>query len=219
VLSHIDMREVRAHYDRRVTVHERLVKLFSAQRIEEYVKLALGIDDEYGNFSASERGLGDVVRAVNSDQSIFSLASELKVTARAIHIPDRIYDRRLPWLKISIGSEMAMMLKPSKFWVANVRTIWAGILIENGDDYEKANAILAIYRDPSAGDPAGSMTSEMDYRRWRDIHSRLEGHLRRLDTFGKEEAKRQGVTHGDLPYLWADAVANALYIHRSNRRS
>lgn len=105
-----------------------------------------------------------------------------------------------------------MMLKPNKFWVANVRTIWAHLLIETGDNYQRANDALAVYRDPD-----GETTSDMEYNKWSEIHALLETSLKRLYALGVKEAERQNITPGDLTYLWADAIANALYMKKDRR--
>ena len=107
-----------------------------------------------------------------------------------------IYDQNLKYLKISVGSEISMMLRPNKFWVANVRTIWAHLLIETGDDYQRANDALAAYRDPD-----GETTSEIEYSKWAEIHALLETNLKRLYALGVKEAERQGVTPGEQTYL------------------
>jgi hypothetical protein len=101
-----------------------------------------------------------------------------------------------------------MMLKPSEFWVANVRTIWAHLLIKHGDNYNYANEELTLYRDQERG-------SEMDYQIWSDIHNSLETSQTRLHDLGIVEAEKQKVNVGKLKYLWADAIANEIYVKKS----
>jgi hypothetical protein len=216
MLSHLEMQSVKDHYCLREQVHRRMLHAFDKKEEEAFVRLALGVETQYGNFSANEHGLGKRIISSNSISPIFALASDLYRTSRGSAIPQVIYDLNLKWLKISVGSEVAMMLKPQKFWVANVRTIWAGLLIENGFNFTLANEILKIYQDPGAGNYDEGMSSAMDYSKWREIHARLEHHLNSLYTLGVKEAELQNVVPGGLKYLWADAIANALYIDREH---
>ena len=212
MLSDLNMKEVRQHYLERQNIHAALKKALDARNATAYVPLALGITDNAGNYSAAEHGLGKKIVASNTQSAIFGLAEALCRCSAPHKIPKLIYDQNLKYLKISVGSEMSMMLKPNKFWVANVRTIWAHLLIETGDNYQWANDALAVYRDPD-----GETTSEMEYHKWSEIHALLETNLKRLYALGVKEAERQSVTPGDLTYLWADAIANALYMKKDHR--
>jgi hypothetical protein len=57
----------------------------------------------------------------------------------------------------------------------------------------------------------------MDYQMWKEFYPSLEIALTRLHDFGIEEAKRQKTDYGDLKYLWADAIADALYVLRAGK--
>lgn len=211
MLSKLNMEEVRQHYLERQNIHTALKKAFDARNASAYVPLALGITNSAGNYSAAEHGLGKKIMASNTQPAIFGLAEALSRCSTPRKIPKLIYDQNLKYLKISVGSEISMMLRPDKFWVANIRTIWAHLLIETGDDYQRANDALAVYRDPD-----GETTSEIEYSKWTEIHALLETNLKRLHELGVKEAKRQGITPGELTYLWADALANALYTARNS---
>lgn len=208
MLSHLDMQEALIHYKKRRDIHRELTKALYANNVEQFVPLALGITDPSGNYSASEYHLGPSVVQANGDQAVFNLAKQLNVCSSPAKIPDLITNSRLKFLKISVGSEMSMMLQPDRFWTANVRTVWACLLIKYGDDYAAANAELELYTRAS-GDSA------MDYSVWAAMHPTLEIPMSRLYHLGVEEAKRQNVGHGPLHFLWADAIADMLYYKRT----
>ena len=121
---------------------------------------------------------------------------------------DTIYSARIPNLKISVGSEIAMMVRPETFWVANTRSIWAHLLVKHSFDYVKANEELRLYRDPER-------SSEMDYRLWKSIYIVMEKDLIRLGQLGETEAIAQKVKRGEDRNIWFDAIANAIYEKRN----
>ena len=51
----------------------------------------------------------------------------------------------------------------------------------------------------------------MAYQIWRDIYLSMEPNLNKIIEIGKKYALQSGVKAGKLKYLWADAIANALY--------
>ena len=210
MLSHLDMKEVYAHYRKRQAVQAELSGMFYANDAGQFVPLALGITNPLGNYSASEYHSGPSIVQSNGVQAVFDLAQKLNVCSSPTRIPDLISTSRLKYLKISVGSEMSMMLQPGRFWTANVRTVWASLLIKYGDDYKAANEELALYR-ASNGDSA------MDYSVWAAMHPTLEIPMSRLYHLGVEEAKRQNVSYGHLQYLWADAIADMLYHLRTTK--
>lgn len=207
LLSKIDFKNVRELYDMRMNMHHRIEAEFKKGNIEQYTKLALGITENCGNYSAAEHGLGPKILLETTTLRVFNLAKQLYECRMPKEIPDIILRAAIQYLKISVGSEMAAMLRPDTFWVTNTRTIWATLLVKHADDVGKANLELQLYRD-------GERDSEMDYRIWSDIHGKLDVSLTRLAKLGKGEAIAQKVKPGDLVYLWADAVANALYESR-----
>jgi len=209
ILSHLSMQEIRDHYLYREETHKSLLNALTTGKTEEYVKLALGIADPAGNYSSAEHHLGWRIIGENTYESVFELAKSLYACSSPRKIPGIIRSHNLNYLKISVGSEMALMLHPDIFWVANVRTVWANLLIKYGDNYELANAELELYRD-------SDRTSEMDYQIWAEIYAQLEVSLERLHNLGADEAGRQGVKPGKLKFLWADAVASVLY-HYSHK--
>ncbi len=204
MLSHISISEVRNHYLDRKRTHSKLLRLFKHKQIKDYVYLALGITDNTGNYSADEHSLGPRILNENSIDRVYQLATELYSCQSPNHLPNIIYKSKLPFLKISVGSEMAMMLRPNDFWVGNVRTIWANLWIKHNFDYDKADEELKLYRD-------SDRTSAMDYQIWRDIYLSLQHTLDYLSTEGNKEAKKNKIKPGKLKYLWGDAIASSLY--------
>lgn len=203
-IAQLDMATVREHYLVRENVHADLSRLFAAGQIEEYVKLALGISDPAGNYSAAEHGLGPRILDENSYDDVFDLATEIEACPNAHHLPELIYRHQLPYLKISVGTEIAMMLKPDVHWVGNVRTIWAHLFVKHGGNRTKANQELKLYRDDQRD-------SEMDYQIWRDIYLALEQSILTVVRLAAEVAADQGVTPGPLRFMWPDAVASFLF--------
>lgn len=201
----IAMHDVREHYVRRKNVSKKLRRLLKNRKKTEYVKLAVGITDPLGNYSAHEHQLGPRILENNSISSVFALATrmaskELTVT----HLPKTIYGANLPYLKISVGSEMASLLKPNSFWVGNVRTIWAHLVMKHEGDWKKANEELRLYRTDDA-------PSEMDYQIWREIYLSMAPNLENIQSISDSWAEEQKIKPGKLKYIWIDAVCNALY--------
>jgi hypothetical protein len=210
MLSHLDMKEAHDHCKKRLAIHQQLAKFLYSDDDESFVRLVLGISDTAGNYSASEYQAGNIIVQANGAQANIDLAKKLDNCSAPAKIPDIITNSRLSYLKISVGSEMSIMLLPSKFWTANVRTVWASLLIKYGDNYEAANEDLALYRSSSS-------ESAMDYSVWAAMHPTLEIPLSRLYHLGVEEANRQNVKPGRQTYLWADAIADMLYYKRTEK--
>ena len=206
MLFAINMDQVFTHYQQRLAAHRELVAYFNTRNIECYVDLALGITRPEGNYSASEHRLGPQVLANNSKESVFNLASSLVVLHDANHVPNTIYKANMPYLRISLGSEIAMMLNPDKYWVGNVRTIYAHLLLKHNGNQSRADEELRLYREPDRRRP-----SAMEYQIWRDLYLSLDSSLKKIAEMGVEEAKKQGALSGKHVYMWADAISSNLY--------
>lgn len=209
IIAELNMSEVREHYLLRERAHTTLRQLFDAGRVEEYVNLALGITNPAGNYSAAEHGRGPRILDENTHQDVFNLATEIEACPNTHHLPDLIYRHRLPYLKISVGSEIAMMLKPNVHWVGNVRTIWSHLLIKHRGKRSKANQELKLYKDDQR-------ESEMDYLIWRDIYLALEPNILTVGQLAAKAATSQNVTPGSLRFMWPDAVASKLFDQFAN---
>jgi hypothetical protein len=96
------------------------------------------------------------------------------------------------------------MLNPQVCWVANTRTIWTHLVIKHADNFAVANEALGLYRDAEA-------TSEMAYQAWVAVHAELAASMTRIAEEGERLASAARVRPGAVRYLWADAIANALY--------
>ena len=112
----------------------------------------------------------------------------------------------MPYLRISIGSEIAMMLNPDKYWVGNVRTIYSHLLLKHNGNQQRTDEELQLYREPD-----GSRPSEMEYKIWRDLYLPLENSLKSIAVMGDSEAKKQGSSKEQYKFLWADAICSMLY--------
>lgn len=201
----IDLRRVKDHYMRRKAISEQLGRLLTARAEAEYVEFAVGITDPLANYSAYEHQLGPQILNNNSIDSVFALAQRLAdPNLKVTHVPKAIYDANLPYLKIGVGSEIACLLQPKRFWVGNARTIWSHLVIKHKGDWERANEELELYH-------VGDVSSEMNYQIWRDIYLSMEPSLDVISRIAGEWAQEQSVTPGKLKYIWIDALCSALY--------
>jgi len=203
LVSQLDMQTVRGHYEQRESAHKRLRQLFDAGNVDDFVQLALGISEAAGNYSASEHRQGPKILSRSSASTVFELATEIDDCPSANHLPEVIYRHDLPNLKISVGSEIAMMLRPNQFWVGNRRTIWSHLLVKHGKK-SLANQELKLYFE-------GAKESEMTYEVWRDLYLALEQNLVKLGQLASDAAAAQSVTPGQLRFMWPDATATALF--------
>lgn len=206
MINQLNMANVKQHYDQRVRCHERLLNLLNDNRQQDYLDLALGITEPQGNYSASEHHLGEQILANNKPPvPIINLARSFLEQENRIHMLQSIHNANLPYLGISVGSEMAMMLRPDVFWVGNVRTIWTHFLYErsNLSDLTRANELLELYQRQNAGD--------MTYRNWVAIYPTMRNSIDRVCEMANTVANNQNVVHGTLKYMWFDAIASSLY--------
>ena len=201
----IDMHDVKQHYMHRKNVSQKLKRFLKNRKNREYVELAVGITDPIANYSAHEHQLGPRILENNSISSVFALAMRMaSEELEATHLPKIIYDANLPYLKISVGSEMASLLQPNRFWVGNTRTIWAHLVIKHKGDWKIANEELKLYHEDDA-------SSEMHYSIWRDIYLSMSCNLEVIGDISDSWAEEQKINPGKLKYIWIDAVCNALY--------
>jgi hypothetical protein len=208
----LDWREVRRHYLARRDVHKTLLALRTQTpfRPRPYLNLMLGIGEKniHGNYSARDHSLGpQILNSVLDPVNLVRLSDELRNVKNPMLVPQIIHSARIKYLKIGVGSEMSCMLNPSVCWVSNVRTIWCHLLSKHGGCIATANEALKLYR-------ANDERSEMAYLRWKAIHEELGGSMEVLSGFGADCAEKKGITPGKTKYIWADAVANAIYANR-----
>jgi hypothetical protein len=204
IIAQLKMADVRELYDSRESAHAHLSQLLAKENVEDYVNLALGITSPAGNYSAHEHRLGPMILNESTHDDVFELATEIDTCQNPRELPQLIYQSRLPYLKISVGSEIAMMLKPDVHWVGNVRTIWSHLLIKHKGDRHRANQELKLYRD-------NDRESEMDYQIWKEIYPQLEANLLEVGRLADAAAAAQNVTPGPLRFMWPDAVASFLF--------
>jgi len=212
LLSRISMKRVFDHYQMRFSIHERMIQLMGSEIALEFSELALGISNPRANYSAYEHGLGKRILAkTHRAQSVFDLAKDLFKCRNASEVPSVIMNHDIPFLKISVGSEISMLLRPNDFWVANARTVWAYLLVKHAYDFKLANEELELYRD-------GERSSEMNYEIWWELHRLLETSQVHLHDLGLREAQRKVASIGKMKFLWADAIANEIYEQRETYR-
>ncbi len=210
MLSDIKMDVVFTDYQQRFVAHKELAQLVQSQNIDGYANLALGISRPEGNYSASEHNLGPHVLNNNSKESVFNLANNLTALHDANHVPNTIYRANMPYLKISLGSEIAMMLNPDRYWVGNVRTIYSHLLLKHHGNRARADEELKLYREPD-----GRRPSEMEYQIWRDIYLSLKNSLQQIASMGNEEANKQGTPVGEHVFMWADVISSHIYANHA----
>jgi hypothetical protein len=206
-LDDLDMNEVRGHYDERLRVSKDLQKLLGGNDIRKFVNLALGISSVHGNYSAHDHNLGPRILSGVEPLAIFQLAQNFITCLDSAEMLAAIYTRRISYLKISVGSEIAMMIRPNTFWVANTRSVWAHLLAKHKFNYRRANEELALYRSDDED-------SEMHYEKWRALYFAMREDLVDIGRRGDAQAAKQKVKAGRVQNIWFDAIASGLYEHR-----
>ncbi len=209
-ISALDFLAVRKHYFRRKRAHRMLRDFFESRQVHEFAQLALGISNPAGNYSAAEHGMGPIILARGSDSDILDLARDIDASSSVSHLPHIIYNKAIDRLKISIGSEIAMMLFPKRHWVGNVRTIWSHLVIKHRMNERLANQELQLYHD-------GERESDLTYEIWQYVYLEMEENIKTLGRIAAEAADRQGIRPGRLRYMWADAVASQMFEQFSSR--
>lgn len=203
-LSSLSLKVVHKQYLLRKKIGEELNSLLCNGKANDFAQLALGISNPIGNYSASEHDLGPQILQKTPSASIKDLAKTILLCTTATDMLDTIYQSNIPFLKVGVGSEMSMLLKPKAFWVANTRTVWAHLLLKHKFNYKVANEALNLYRQ-------GDLSSEMTYKIWKAIYLEMGSSVVGLTALASEEASKQNVKVGKQTNLWFDSIANALY--------
>src|SRR5437660_713660 len=125
-LADLDWHAVRALYQQREQVHQRLTRFYQQGPSAQFASLLLGISDRAGNYSASEHGLGPQILRENPNavQRLYDLSGGFIGLQSAREVPSLIRHAGLRYFQIGVGSEASCMLNPQVCWVANTRTIW-----------------------------------------------------------------------------------------------
>ncbi len=211
ILQELDWAEIKAHYRNRVKEAKNLRDLFDAKNVSGFSDLALGMTTPTGNYSASEHGLGPKILESNPNAKgrIYSLAGKFIPLKDASTVPQLIREENLKYLRIGVGSELSCMMNPTVCWVCNKRTIWLYLAQTQG--LCKANEALQLFNEHD--------DSPMAYESWQDAyHPELGPELKRVSEEGAKVATSRGAVPGDVPFLWADAIAsNAFdFYHSAN---
>ncbi len=196
---------MRADYDSRIETHKELLRLHRTKKLKPLAHLLLGMAEATGNYSAAEHNLGPKILASNPDaeKRLYKLAQAFLNVTSPHNVPRLIREAQLSYLGIGVGSEASCMMNPKVCWVANTRTIWTHLLISNDDSIDNANEALLLFRDHDAG--------EMTYGTWEALHRELDTTMTCIGERAERLARAANVKPGRSKYLWADAVANALY--------
>lgn len=125
-------------------------------------------------------------------------------------VPALIHHANIRYLRIGVGSEISCMLQPRLCWVTNIRTLWTHLVFEYGGNFTIANEALELYR-------ANDDRSDIAYKFWVTLYPLVGASMRQVALEGSTLATSAGVTPGKVRFLWADAIASALYgeHHRS----
>jgi|GEM_PF-4299348 len=214
MLSHISIKQVEKHLKNRLSTHEFLCDLLEKNKIEEFVNIAIGIDENItnGNYSASEHNLGEKIIGNNTNvyNRIFSFAQSIYQSQQKINIPKTIRSLGLSYLKISVGSEIATMLKPDTYWIANIRTLWTQAYLNNNFRINDANEYIKIFLTQPNSDDIRD-----DYPMWLSLYPSLETSLREIARIGDQSAQKNLSTNAI--FLWADAICSELYEQRDSQ--
>lgn len=206
LIDELNPTSIQTHFENRMHIHHRLLQLFTQQDIKKYLELALGLENLYGNYSAYEHDLGYQILNHNSSEMVFLLATALYQAENPNDIIEIVFKQyNLPYLKVSVGSEMAMMLKPHQFWVANIRTIWTNYLVQHQGDIDLANEQLSYYRTK------GDMPSALEYQLWRSEYVKMQKTVQVVMDLSQDLTRQQNIDLAKYHYLWYDCLANALY--------
>jgi hypothetical protein len=207
----LDWSDVKQHYSARVGVHKKLLELRAQTSFRVYLNLMLGIGEknEHGNYSARDHDLGPRILSECDPTKLVKFSDELKRVKDPLSVPQIIQSARIKYLKIGVGSEISCMLNPRVCWVSNVRTIWCHLLIKHRGSIDRANEELKLYREHDD-------RAEMAYRQWHAIHNELGRSMDVLNAFGADCATKADIVPGKIKYIWADAVANAMYASRND---
>ena len=130
-VTELDFEDVVDQYNVRVEMSTRLLSLLNKKSKEGYVHLALGMDDIHGNYSARDHDLGPRILSARQPDAVFNLAKQMQTINDSLDLQRVIYEANIPYLKISVGTEMALLLQPSVHWVANSRSIWSHLLVKH----------------------------------------------------------------------------------------
>ncbi|WP_157357785.1 hypothetical protein [Mesorhizobium metallidurans] len=206
ILDRVTWNEVIEHYSDRLEIHHNLERLFVSGSVDRFVRLALGISDKNGNYSAHEHGLGPRVLSSNPKaiERVFRIIGQFRALSDGKMVPDLVQGAQLSYFKIGVGSEASCMINPRHCWVTNTRSLWTFLLDKHDGNFSKANEELKLYRD-------NDDRSEMHYKIWKTLHLPLKNFLSNLCDRSEDAAKQNGVSRGEIRYLWADCVANWLY--------
>ena len=197
-IAKVNFESVYDHYTARIDARNTILTLFKkAITIEDKKYLAeyiLSIHNLHANYSAHRYGGGKIILSSNPNahHRLLLFVNSL-MTSEEKELIKRIKECGMLNLAISIGSEIACMLRPDYWWVTNRRTVWAKTLVDTGNS-DMAYELIRMYQQ------------EVKYT----LHPDVKLGLIKLMSYIKEDNLPKDLNQ--YFYLFADCVANDLYI-------
>ena len=206
ILQKLSLSKIEGHFESRMDTRKKALLLRERGQVDEFVNLVLGISDPSGNYSAATHGIGKLVLSENmlAAKQVANLARLLEACAKGHKAPEIIWAAAIKYIKISVGSEIGMMMNPGKIWVTNEKSVWATLLLKHRGEVELANEELALYR----GD---DVNSEMAYEKWASLHRDEVGKGMELLLERSREAIPNLPAAEGAGFLLADAIAYKLF--------
>jgi hypothetical protein len=205
-LNLLNWGKVEAHFLNRVQVSAKLIRRHNNNQIRAFAELAIGSEEDTGNYSAAEHRTirPGIAENPNWLGRVYTLAGQFKLLTDASVVPDLISRAKIKYLQIGVGSEMSCMVNPDICWVCNVRTIWLHLAWTKSPG--KAEEELKQYRE-------GASESDMAYMRWAEVyHPRIWETLVEVAAEGEDRVRTQEiVVPAGKRFLWADAIAAYAY--------
>jgi hypothetical protein len=193
-------------------VSDKLIELHDSSKKTEFVKLLIGESNPAGNYSASEHGHDANIWYNNRPQLIWDFGTELLYDASdEFSIISAIENHAISYLKLAIGTEMACMLRPKDFYVANSRTCWGFLVVKHNGDRALATEEWNAYQG-SLEDLRWNKFTDEEYCMVKDLY--VSEMRPRIDVLYEESLKW---TNGDLSlisqykYLWVDSICSHFY--------
>lgn len=175
--------------DARKDARKNFLETIKAGDFEKIAASAIGDDNWDVNYSAQERrqGGGKLSIAIKSDPAwknkVTNLVNDLNKTERG-HVTDTLLKHPIKYIKVSVASEIAMILHPDRHLVINKRTIFGRYFVEYLNKMKKPDAMLKALGSTVIVDALGELSSSdlissvsQQYIAWNQIANEVIGVL------------------------------------------
>jgi hypothetical protein len=146
------------------------------EKVPELVRLALGMADPGGPSGEAEHKIGTIpASGASAEQVVFDLANAIEDCPATSRLSTVSYEQSIPNLKLGVGSEIAMMLKPTITGVGDKRTGLSHLPFLHRLNQSRANGALAgcrgrppssvAWNGTGAGKRTGADLAGLDSRR------------------------------------------------------